>query len=265
MTAKEEKYGTDARYGGAMIDPCLDLIRLWDEGCDRLTLLQRRLSDLASPQQTFSTTKHVVCELFAHRFLSESGIHWTRILKDFGDRLSRSSVEQICFLATVAADAMLRDFMVMEYWPRIQSGVQTLNPTAYEDFFTVAEQAGRGGSPWTDSRKKRLVSALRALINGFGLVQKSPGKLSVPQLRAPLINPDVTVFLVYALRERGYSPFDLVHAVEWQCFGLSPSAVVNLLRSSRFTEYFYIQSSGDLVDIAYQKGSLREAVQSYVA
>lgn len=255
-------YGTDIRYGTSAVDRCLEILPYWEEEITPAELYNKVLRESPRTDMTSRTQYHFIRELFKHRFMEPEVVAWTRILAANSTGFSRRIVEQIIFLLAARADAMVRDFFTMEYWPRVREGYTVIDSTTTKNFIEASANAGRGGTVWTDSRKKRLATGLMGICTGFGFIAKT-GK---PRYRVlpPLMEPAVAALLAYDLHEQGLSPNAVVGHVDWKLFGLSAAEVVDMLRSSRFTSLFLVQSSGDLVDISWKCASMAEVSKKYV-
>lgn len=261
MTASGN-YGSDICYGTCLIDWSLDTLAIWEDGMTAVELYEKVQKVAVRSDITASSQKHYICELFKHRFLSEEGLAFARLLNRFQDGLSRPLKEQILFLLVARADDMIRDFMELEYWPRVKQGHKIIDPAVAKAFIEESARISRGGTVWSDRRKKNLSGGIMGMLSGFGFIdKKGPPRYRVTPL-VPL--PELTAMMACELHERGLSDDAVVDHRDWKILGLDRNEVIGALRSSRFSNLFIVQSAGDFVNIAWKLPSLMSVGETYV-
>ncbi len=258
MTGEPRRYGVDVCYGTCQIDRCLEALRFWEEELDGMGLFRKMLREASTPDTKASTLEHFIREFFAHRFLTDEGLAWSRILRRHGGAMSRLAIEQITFLLCARYDPMVRDFVLTEYWPRIRDGQKAFPLSMSADFLNAAEQAGRPGAVWSASRFEKLRSGLNGICAGYGLWRKGPSGGSY-RATPPALHPEVALLLALELHERGLSDEEVVTHRDWAFFGLDREKVIRMLQSSRNTSELLVQSSGDLVSISWRTTMMEAA------
>lgn len=253
------RYGLDSRYGRCSIGRCLETIRFWEEGIKPAELAQKVLTEAADVTKTVNTSKHFIREFFAHRFMTEEGLPWTRVLKRYSYCMDSSLIVQIMYLLSARFDPMLRDFVMTFYWPQVMSGCMIFPESVLSVFLEMAAREGRPGAVWTVVGFSRLKGALGGICTGFGLWRKEKKNYVVAPFR---LHPDMVLLLACELHNRGLSDEEVVSHRDWIILGLNRGKVIQELKSSRYTNAFLVQSSGDLVNISWRK-TMMEAAARY--
>lgn len=260
--ATSNYYCRTLNYSGAAVERCMKILDYWEPGMQSADLYARMLNVGHEAAFTASSLKHAVGEVFKIRFLSQEALLWTQALKETRKALSTAVIEQICFLLTARAEAMLYDFMIMEYWPRIGLGEQTITLETLRAFLSQAAQEGRGGGKWTESRFRRATSSLSAACHGFRVVQRDG---TLWRLTPPVLFNEVALLLVYDLKNQGLYGSAILEHTDWKLFGLSAQAVRKILSSSAFAPYFQVNESLSETEFSWTVETMLDAVKLYVA
>lgn len=251
-------YGRALVYGGALVDRCMDLIvNYWQEGMTGAELYNHVMLSGGDHTRTASTLKHFIRELFSARFLSPDALRFTTMLHNEGYRLPNNLITECCLLLTARAEQMLRDFLVMEYWPRIKSdGAEktVIGPDLMKAFLVVAMQEGRGGGKWTEARMNRLYSSLSGVLTGFSLLERRTYRVT-----PPVMSSSAALFLLYDLMEAGFSHAEILHHPDWAVFGLDADSVLRLISTPFFRDYLLADVSKGEVKLSWRYPSLTEA------
>lgn len=255
-------YCRTLNYAGAAIDRCMNILDYWEDGMNAAALYDRMLKEGKEANFTAKSLKHSVGEVFKLRYLSEDALPWTSMLKQNRQLLSGDITNQVCYLLTARCEAMLRDFMTMEYWPRVRRGDKTMDPKIFKAFISVAVSDNRGGGKWTESRFERASRSLSAVCLGFQLFKRESGALRfVP----PSLLDCVALALVYDLKEQGCGGSALFRHEDWKLFGLSDTEVRQLLSQPALAPFFSIEESMTETRISWRVQTMKEAVGRYVA
>ncbi|MFU0842376.1 MAG: hypothetical protein ACFWTZ_07210 [Burkholderia sp.] len=255
----EDYYSRTLTYGGASVEKCLRILSFWEEGMDVQTLYEKILS--AHPEHTAESSMHFVKKLFKFRFLTPEALPWTCLLKRYKSAFSGEVIEQICFLLTARAEHILRDFLTMEYWPRVRQGEKRIDRELIRAFLMEAVREGRGGGVWTPARTRRVLSRLHTVCVGFHLMKPDPDSRVTP----PVLFKEIAVLLAYDLKDRGLSDEDVVRHRDWSLFGLSADDVKHLLSSSGMSRWMLVSEKNGKTAIDWQYPGMTEVAESYVA
>ncbi len=255
-------YCRTLNYEGAAFDRTRFILRFWDDGMSAPELYERMLCEGKEAGFSASSLKHSVCEVFKLRFLSPDALPWTRMLKETLDVLPTKVFEQACFLLTARCEAMLRDFLVMEYWPRVGRGEKALSAGTLKAFLSLAIEVGRGGGRWTESRFRRAADSLSAACSGFRLVSRQGKSLSIT---SPVMLDETALLLARDLSAEGRSIEALFAHEDWAIFGLCPHQVEALLMNRAFAPCFEVRGEGIEKTFDWKVNTLTEALQRYEA
>lgn len=254
-------YCRTLNYGGAAIERCMYVLDFWERGMDANDLFSRILLEGRDNSITASSLKHSVKEVFKLRFLTEQAMPWTEMLSVTRGSLSSLVIEQICFLLTCRCESMLSDFLLMEYWPRVNRGETQISKDTLHAFLSIAASERRGGGYWTESRFKRALSSLSAACNGFHLVKRD---IHSWQITPPVLHNEVALCLAYDLKTTGLTGEELFSHKDWKLFGLTPSKVHNRLKDKNFRPFFEISESLSTTSISWKRPNMIDAVNHYV-
>lgn len=255
-------YCRTLNYSGAAVDRCMQILGYWKPGMDAAEIYEKMLSEGREAKFSASSLRHAVSEVFKLRFLSEEALPWTKTLKQARHTLYSAAVEQICFLLTARCEAMLTDFLIKEYWPRVRHGDLQITADILSAFLSLAVSEGIGGGKWTESRFNRATRSLSAVCAGFHLIKRnSTGwKITPPKL----LN-EIALFLAYELKDRGLKKAsDICSHKDWLLYGLGPEAVKGFLTQSYFGSYFVIPDDMKGL-VVWRFDSLSAAVDHYVS
>ena len=258
-------YCRTLNYGGAAVERCMHILDFWKPGMTSAELLVRVLSEGRDSAITASSVKHAVTEIFRTRFLSPDALPWTEMLAQCRKDLSARAIEQICFLLTARAEAMLEDFLSMEYWPRVARAEEEISKETLQAFLSIAAAEGRGGGRWTESRLRRAVSSLSAALSGFHLIERESRANNGWRMTPPILLNEVLLCLLYDFKGRGLHYEEILSHPDWDIFGLGPGKVRSRLADPAFARYFEITESLSAVSIQWKFKNIEDVVKDYVA
>jgi hypothetical protein len=253
-------YTTQLQAGLGMVSETLELLRLWEPG-----MIPSRLADQAVRSGVFSRTtarrtRNLAVEMFAPRYLSPDAMAAERLKALAEKRVPAELLNQLCFLYTARAQRVFADFVIAVFWPKYHAGASSLSRKDAESFIRQSMDAGRMHARWAESTVKRVSGYLIGCCVDFGLLA-AVGKIdrAIQRFR---IRPDVAIYLAYDLRFAGLGSKAAVHHHDWQLFGLDVQEVVGLLKGLANDGHLMIQSSGELVDIAWKYPSMKECLHA---
>lgn len=258
--AETAQYTTQLQAGLGMVAETLELLRIWEPG-----MIPSRLADKAVQSGVFSRTtarrtRNVAVEMFAPRYLSNDGVAADRLKSLAERRVPAELLTQLCFVYTARAQRVFADFVTDVYWPKYHAGASTLSRKDAEIFIRQAMDAGHMHARWAESTVKRVSGYLIGCCADFGLVAATAKRDRA--LQRFRIRPDAALYLAYDLRCTGFGGNAVVHHPDWRLFGLEVQEVVAVLRSVANDGHLLIQSSGEIIDIAWKYPSMKECLHA---
>jgi hypothetical protein len=258
--APNGSYTTQLQAGLGMVAETLALLRVWEPGMIPSRLAERAVQAGVFSRATARRARNLATEMFAPRFLAHEGLAAERMQVLVAHQVPPESISQICFLYTARAQRILADFVIEVFWPRYHAGAGTLSRKDAEAFVRRAMDAGRMKARWAESTVKRVSGYLIGCCSDFGLLAAaSQSDRAIQRFR---IRPDVALYLAYDLHFAGCGSQAVVHSLDWRLFGLNGQEVIALLKGVSQDGHFLIQSSGELVDIAWKYPSMKECLHA---
>ena len=143
-------------------------------------------------------------------------------------------------------DFLLRDFLVNFLHPARERGVGTIRtPDLLPHLATLADRGGVIKHPWTTATTERVAGGLLKTAVEFGHLE---GTLT-RRFRTPAVPDDAFVYVAHALHERTPRGTDVVNALDWRLFALTPGAVEReFLRLHQFGRLRY-EVAGSLAQL----------------
>jgi hypothetical protein len=246
--APAKLYSASLQAGLGLISECGELLALWQPGMSARSLYQTALDAGRFPGMTARRLRNLVMEGFAPRFLVNAAAP-ARLLKPLVASLPAVDLGQIFLLYTLRAHPILADFLVQVYWPRYAAGDAALSNDPARAFVEQAVDAGRTRVRWSPATARRVAAYLTGCCADFGLleaVERSSKRFTSFRPRDALM-----AWLAYDLHGRGVGDSQIPEHPEWACFGLDSHAVVDELRRLALRDLLIVQSSGELVEIAW--------------
>lgn len=258
--APDGTYTTQLQAGLGMVAETLALLRVWEPGMIPSRLAERAVQAGVFSRATARRTRNLATEMFAPRYLAQEGLAAERLKYLVAHQASPEAISQICFLYTARAQRIFADFITDVFWPRYHAGAGTLSRKDAEAFVRRAMDAGRMKARWAESTIKRVSGYLLGCCSDFGLLAAAnQSERTIQRFR---IRRDVALYLAYDLKFAGAGSNGVVHSPDWQLFGLNPQEVVALLKDVGQDGHFLIQSSGEMVDIAWRYPSMKECLNA---
>jgi len=201
--------------------------------------------------------RNFVVEAFGSRYLDEDSTLTLR-LKVLKDKLSNREFEQILFLYTCRANAILADFVRDVYWPAYASGRAKLTNNEARDFVLHANQDGKTTTLWSDNLVDRVARYLTSACADFGLLER--GIRSERGILTYRIEPRVTAILAYDLHFAGHGDNAILAHPDWGLFGLERADVLEEVKNLALRNLLIVQSAGGVTKISWQHNSTEELI-----
>lgn len=253
-------YTTQLQAGLGMVAETLELLRIWEHGMIPARLADRAVQSGVFSRTTARRTRNLAVEMFAPRYLTHDGLAADRLKFLCEQRVSADLLSQLCFLYTARAQRVFGDFVTEVFWPKYHAGVRSLSRKDAETFIRQAMDAGRMNARWAESTVRRVSGYLMGCCADFGLLATT-GK-SDRAIQRFRIRPDAALYLAYDLRFAGLSSKAVVQHPDWRLYGLDSQEVIGVLRTLANDGHLMVQSSGEIVDIAWKYPTMKECLHA---
>ena len=257
MTKTKTRYTTQLQAGLGMIEETRSLLGLWQDGVEPPALSKAALQSGRFPNMSARRVRNLVGECFAPRYLNGNESP-ARLLKQLVDVLSIREFEQLLFLFTCRANAILADFVCEVYWSMYSAGRETISNQDARDFVVQANQDGRTSSSWSPTTIRRVSSYLTGCCADFGLLEG--GSRSVRRIFPFRMESRVVVVLAYDLHFAGHGDNRVLADPDWALFGLSRDDVLSELKRLSLKGLFIIQTAGGVTRVGWQCKNIKELV-----
>lgn len=253
------RYTTQLQAGLGMNDETRILLELWQPGMSTSALQALALQSGRFPQMSARRLQNVVTECFAPRYLtphtaSASGSPGSsppaHPLKALLHIFTPGELDQLFFLYTCRANAILHAFVREVYWSAYASGRAELANEEARTFVARANQAGLTTRPWSPSTCFRVAGYLTGCCADFGLLER--GARSIRHILPFRIEARVAAFLAYDLHFAGQGDTRLLGDLDWALFGLDAQDVLTELRRLALKGLVIVQSAGAVTRISWQ-------------
>jgi hypothetical protein len=255
----ERPYTTQLQAGLGMQAETAVLFDLWHPGMDAGKLFDAALASGRFPNVSARRLRNIVSECFAPRYLRNDA-QPAILLRTLRSTLSNRELQQLLFLYTARANAVLADFVRDVYWGAYVGGRHELSNDEARAFVTRASTAGRTSTLWADSTVRRVAAYLTGCCSDFGLLERSSqGSRRILPFR---IEPRVAALLAYDLHFSGVADNALASHEDWELFGLDRAEVINELRRVSLKGLVVIQVAADVIRISWPLKTIEEVANA---
>jgi hypothetical protein len=251
------RYTTQLQAGLGMIEETRSLLQLWHDGIEPSALSKVALQSGRFPNMSARRVRNLVAECFAPRYLSAAR-RPARLLKQLMDVLSIREFEQLLFLFTCRANAILADFVRDGYWSMYSAGRETISNQDAREFVVQANHDGKTSNSWSPTTVRRVSSYLTGCCADFGLLEG--GARSVRKILPFRVESRVVVVLAYDLHFAGHGDNRMLADPDWALFGLARGDVLSELKRLSLKGLFIIQTAGDVTRVGWQCKNIEELV-----
>lgn len=252
-------YTAQLGAGMGMIAETRNLLDLWRRGMNATALNQCALQSGRFPNMSARRLRNVVAESFAPRYL-RPGEAPAELLQRVKDVLSNREFEQILFIYTCRANAILADFVRDVYWAAYTSGRSTLSNEDAQAFVILANQDGKTSTPWAASTIERVAGYLTGCCADFGLLER--GRKSVRRILSYRIELRVAALLAYDLHFGGLADNRIVADTQWALFGMDAADVLDELKRLSLKGLVIVQHASDVTRIGWQHKTMGEVANA---
>lgn len=259
MVVRDKAYTVRLGAGLGMIEETMLLLDLWHQGMDTGTLTRRARESGRFPSMSASRLENLVSDGFALRYLVDGGAP-ARLLKALAPLIARRELEQLMFLYTCRAHAILADYVREVYWRAYAAGRDSLDTEAARVFIARANQDGKTTTPWSDSTITRAARYVTGCCADFGLLER--GQRTVRRILPYRIEPRVVAVLAHDLHVAGLGDNRLLSDADWALFGLEPNDVLSELKRMALKGAIIVQTAGGVTHIGWQYKTIDEVIDA---
>lgn len=247
------QYTTQLQAGLGLLDETKSLLGTWEPGMSAQRLYQQALASGDFPNVAARRLQNIVTECFAPRYLVNDG-RPAHLLQRLVRVLSSAEFNQLLFIYTCRANAVLADFVRQVYWGRYAGGYQQITSDDARQFIERAINDGKTQKRWAESTVRRVSAYVMGAAADYGLLE--PGLRSNRQLLPFRVLPTTVVYLAHELHFAGVGDNALLAHEDWGLFGLSRDDVLDEIKRQSLKGYFIVQSAGDVVRIGWKHQSM---------
>ncbi len=256
-TAPAAVYTQALAKGGALLPETRILLKTWQPGETGAALGERVLREDTLGRATARRVLDIV-RVFTLRFLAPDDAP-ARHLKRL---VARDSVGQIfsdlVLFYTTQQDDLLRDFIVLHYWPAVREGRLSIANSDVRQLILDAEADGRIRTPWSAEIKRDMAGRVLIVLTDFGLLRElKPARREVVPYRPA---DGTVVYLAHLLHDQGVTDASLAEHPAWALFGLEPHDMWGRLEALAGDGWFVVQRAGQVTRITWRHESVEEAV-----
>lgn len=252
-----EFYNANLQAGLGAITETWALFEIWTPGMCPAALNAAALESGRFPNLSARRLRNFVAECFAPRFLRNGGAVAAQ-LKALSTVLAKRELDQLLFIATCRANAILADFVRKVYWPAYTAGRERLSKDAAREFVVRANQDGRTKQKWSESTIRRVSSYLIGCCSDFGLLDhETRHERKILPFR---IESRVSVVLAYQLHYAGAGDNSVVGDSAWELFGMDWADALNELKRLSLQGFVLVQSAGGVTRIEWRCQNWEELI-----
>jgi hypothetical protein len=255
-------YTTQLQAGLGLIDETLTLLDLWQPGMEAPELQRQALASGRFSTVSARRIRNIVTECFKPRYLVDNGTPAAR-LQQLRTCLGARELEQLFFLYTCRANAILADFVREIYWVTYVSGRDHIDNDEARAFVVRAVQDGKTAKSWSDTTIRRISSYLIGCCTDFGLLERTQRAAS--RIQAYRLEPRTAAYLAYDLHIAGLGENSIVEHADWRLFGREPLDVLNELQHLARRNLWILQSVAGASRITWSLDSMEELLDVFAA
>jgi len=254
-TLREKAYTVRLAAGLGMIEETVILLDLWQESTDTRALTRTARESGRFPGLSASRLGNLVSDGFAIRYLTDNAAP-ARLLKTLQPYLARREFEQLLFLFTCRAHAILADFVREVYWPAYAAGRDRIDNAEARLFVIRANQDGKTTTPWSEGTLARAAGYLTGCCGDFGLLER--GHRHVRRILPYRLEPRVGAILAYERHFAGLGDNQLIADPDWALFGLAPADVLAELKQQALKGQLIVQTAASFAQISWSYKTMEE-------
>lgn len=245
---KNTVYTSTLSAGLGLIDETLTLLDLWRSGMSATELYQRSLESGYFPTISARRLKNIINMGFAPRYLCNDALP-AKIVKSLQNHIPMNALQQLMFLYTARANAILYDFVRIVFWEAYASGHDVLNNEIAREFVEAAVREGKTTTEWSETGRIRVARYLTGCCADYGLLEK--GHKASRRFVPFHLAPQTAVVLAYDLHFSGLGDNSVIAHPDWELFGLQKEEVRDELKRLALKGFFIIQTAGAVTRISW--------------
>jgi hypothetical protein len=257
----DQAYTTQLQAGLGLIEETNTLLTLWSPGMNGNELFQTALDSGQFPNVSARRLRNIVAECFRPRYMV-SGTAVVENLRSLQAGLPSRAFNQLLFIYTCRANAILADFVREVYWERYAGGYELVSKLDAADFINRAMDDGKTEKRWAESTVKRVGSYLLGACADYGLLgQRSAAGRKINTFR---IEPSTVAYLAHDLHFQDMGDNAMIAHPDWQLFGLDAPNVRDELKGLSLKGFLILQAAGDVTHIGWKHSTMKELVDVLV-
>ncbi len=245
--------------GSALLNEMKALLRAWTPDEPVKEFSERVIREDVLGKMTAQRAKDVVRRVFANRFLVPDpppARYLHRLL--LGNKVGQL-FSDLCLLYSARKDSLLRDVIILVYWPSVAEGRLVISPKEVVQFFRHAEEQGRIPQPWSEPVKIKVARGVLRALAEYGLIREINRRREIVMYRPA---DKAIVFIAYELHQRGFSDSAVVAHPDWSLFGLRERDVVAEIDRLSGEGWWLAQAAGEVVRISWKHKSMDEVIDA---
>jgi hypothetical protein len=259
--AATKNYNTALAKGHGIIEETLALLEIWEPDMTTQHLAEITIRKGLLRRATAKRTKDLVTRVFAPRYLIDDALPAKNLKILINSGVKTTSLEQLFFIYTARANAILHDFVCEVYWSKYSAGATHIATEDAHRFLENAYSIGKLSKRWSEEMTSRVARGLYGCLADFGLGENA--KKSNRKILPPIINALTSLYIAHDLHFVGHSDNGILDNPDWKLFGLErPEVVRELQRVSN--DHFILQYSGELMRISWNYQSMEEAIRAII-
>lgn len=258
MTAQ---YTSTLNSGLGMEQETKTLLQLWQPGMSNTELLTVALTSGQFPNISARRLRNLIFEGFAPCYLIDDAAPAV-LLRQLEAVLSKREFEQLMFLYTCRAHAILGAFVRQVYWQTYASGRESLGNDEARVFVERSVQEGKTTTPWSENTIERVGRYLTRYCADFGLLEQ--GRKQNRKILTYRIENRVLTIHAYILHFKGYGDNSVLGHEDWELFGMERSDVLDEFRRLALKGFFIVQTAGEATRISWQYETMEELIDALV-
>lgn len=257
----QQIYTTKLQAGLGLSEETRRLLEIWEPGMSGQTLLQSVLSSGSFPNISARRLRNIVIEAYVPRYLAEGDLPAV-MMKALMGHVSFQDWNQLLFLYTARANAILADFVREIYWLRYRAGSVKLTMTETIDFVRGAVATGKTAGQWADTTIIRVSRYLLGACSDFGLL--GPNLSGARDILPFNISETTASILAHDLHFKGFGDNALIHHDDWALYGLESEDVLQELKMLALRGEMIIQAAADVVQISWKHKSMGDVINGII-
>lgn len=250
------KYSVAICKGAALLNETEKLLEQWHPEEPAAQFANRVQKKGVLGNATAYRANDVIRRVFIPRFLKPDD-RPARVMKAvLAARLRPSVFRELVLLFAARNDRLIRDFVVLEFWPTVRRGRLKMSVESVLSFFSEAVIDGRIEKPWSEEVSKKTARSILGLLRDIGLARDSSrGQKDLVDHR---LSDESLLIIAYLLHDEGKTNVSLVEHRDWALFGFDRQSLLARMQLIDEEQGLLLQQAGSIVSINWKMKSLND-------